>query len=142
MTRVLTLLNQKNHYLEKFYALNEEGLKNFMQGQFDDIETFYESREKILEMIKYIDAEINKEDTTMIGTDPRLLEHLRKNIADSLRIKNIYVEQILKQDIEILSCIESTKNSIIKELQELQKGKKAIGGYKLRTHNQRLDEEI
>lgn len=142
MTRVLTLLNQKNHYLEKFYSLNEEGLKNFLQGQFDDIENFYESREKILEMIKYIDSQLSKEETTLIGADPRALDSLRRNISESLRVKNIYVEQILKQDIEILSCIESTKNSIIKELQELQKGKKAIGGYKLRNHNKRLDEEI
>ena len=63
MTRVLTLLNQKNHSLEKFYALNEKELANFLSGNFDNIETFYETREKILDVIKYIDDEIEKTQT-------------------------------------------------------------------------------
>lgn len=61
MTRIITLLNEKNHYLEKFYSLNERELKNFLDGHYDGLEPFYDSREKILEIIKYIDAQIDQE---------------------------------------------------------------------------------
>ncbi len=142
MTRVLTLLNQKNHYLEKFYALNETELANFLSGNFDNIEMFYETREKILNMIKYIDNEIEKTQTDMVGTNTQSLTALKKGISESFKIKNLYVEKIVQQDVEILSCIETAKNSIIRELQQLNKGKKAVTGYKSKSYSQKLDEEI
>ena len=142
MTRVLTLLNQKNHYLEKFYALNEKELANFLSGNFDNIETFYETREKILDVIKYIDDEIEKTQTDTVGTNPQSLMALKRGIAESFKIKNLYVEKIVQQDVEILSCIESAKNSIIRELQQLNKGKKAVTGYKSKSYNQKLNEEL
>lgn len=142
MTRVLTLLNQKNHYLEKFYALNEKELANFLVGNFDSIEAFYETREKILEVIKYIDHEIEKMQMNEVDLDSPALEMTRKRIAESFRVKSLYVEKIVQQDVEILSCIESAKNSIIRELQQLNRGKKAVTGYKSKTYSSSLDEEI
>jgi len=142
MTRILTLLNQKNHYLEKFYSLNEKELMNFLKGDFDGIEEFYSTREKILEVIKYIDSEIDKTQTDPVDTRSPAIVSLRKKIAETFRVKSLYVEKIVQQDIEILSCIESAKNSIIRELQELSRGKKAVGGYKSKTYYQKLDEEI
>ena len=60
MLRIITLLNQKNHYLEKFYSLNETEIIHFSAGYFDNLDSFYQTREKILEMIKYLDGEIDK----------------------------------------------------------------------------------
>lgn len=142
MNRIITLLDQKNHYLEKFYAQNESELKNFIEGQFDGLEAFYENREKILEMIKYIDFEIQKIEIDVQKASALQWDQMKRQIAQSLKIKDLYVEKIIQQDIEVLSCIENAKNMIIKELQDLRRGKKVVGAYRTPTFQQKLDEEI
>lgn len=139
MTRIITLMNEKNHYLEKFYSLNEKELKNFLVGSFESIEYFYNSREKILEIIKYIDAQTEQEQIRL--AQELVAESDKLEIRRALLIKDQYVERILEQDLQILSCIEATKNNLIKELQGISKNKKAVGGYKSKTFNHRLDEE-
>ncbi len=139
MTRIITLINEKNHYLEKFYSLNEKELKNFLVGSFESIEYFYNSREKILEIIKYVDAQTEQEQVRLAQQPAS--ENEKLEIRRALLIKDQYVERILEQDLQILSCIEATKNSLIKELQGISKNKKAVGGYKQKSFNHRLDEE-
>ena len=138
MLRIINLLSQKNHYLEKFYSVNESGLLEFSRGQFDHLETFYQNREKILEMIKYLDHEIETSETD--GTGPFSDEN-KQEMREALAIKDEYVSRILSQDLQILSCIESAKSEIIRELQEIKRTKKAVGSYKSRTPSRRLDEE-
>lgn len=137
MLRIITLLNQKNHYLEKFYSLNETELLNFSAGQFDNLEYFYQTREKILAMVKYLDGEIDK--TESGGSAPSTED--KRELREALAIKEEYVNRILSQDLEILSCIESAKSDIIRELQELKRAKRAVGSYKSRPADRRLDEE-
>lgn len=141
MTRIITLLDEKNHFLEKFYALNERELENFLKGNFDQLESFYDSREKILEIIKYLDAQID----TAHGRDPEAAQRAsseeKRRIRQALTIKDEYVSRIIEQDLQVLSCIESAKNSIIRELQDLKKGRKAVAGYRSPTFQNRLDEE-
>lgn len=140
MTRIVTLLNEKNHYLEKFYSLNEVELVNFAQGQFDNLEHFYQTRERILDVLKYVDAQIEKANDD-IGMVAEVDANARQEIKEALRIKDEYVTRIIEQDIQVLACIEMAKNSIIKELQEVRRGRKAVGGYKTKTFNNRLNEE-
>ncbi len=141
MTRIITLLNEKNHYLEKFYSLNEVELVNFAQGQFENIEDFYQTRERILEVLKYVDSQIEKinDEANVLAT---ITEDDRQKVRESLRIKDQFVTRIIEQDIQVLACIEMAKNSIIRELQEVRRNRKGIGGYKSKTFNQRLDEEV
>lgn len=141
MTRIITLLNEKNHYLEKFYSLNEVELANFAQGQFDNLESFYQTRDRILDVLKYVDAQIEKAQTEM-GPGAVVAENDRKEIKTALAIKDEYVARIIEQDIQVLACIEMAKNSIIRELQEVRRNRKAVGGYKTKTFHQRLDEEV
>jgi len=138
MLRIITLLDQKNHYLEKFYSVNETEILNFTKGVFDNLEDFYQTREKILEMIKYLDGELEQVQKCqdIVSSDED-----RRHVMASLAIKDEYVNRILAQDLEILSCIESAKSSIIRELQDIRKNKKAVGSYKSKTFNRRLDEE-
>lgn len=140
MHRIVTLLNEKNHYLEKFYSLNEVELVNFAQGQFDNIEHFYQTRERILDVLKYVDAQIEKghED---VGLMAEVTPEIRQEIKEALQIKDEYVARIIEQDIQVLACIETAKNSIIKELQEVRRNRKAVGGYKSKTFQNRIDEE-
>ncbi len=136
MPRIISLLNQKNHYLEKFYSVNENEILNFAKGEFSNLENFYQTREKILETIAYIDSQIEAE-----SASPDITSAERREISTALAIKEEYVSRILAQDLEILSCIESAKSSIIRELQDIRKTAKAVGSYRSRTFNNRLDEE-
>lgn len=139
MTRIITLLNEKNHYLEKFYSLNEKELKNFLVSNFDGLEVFYSSREKILEIIKYIDSQIHIE--RMKDDNVAVAEKFKAEIRQALAAKDQYVGKIIEQDLEILACIEAAKNEIIKELKNVKHSRKAVGGYKTKTQGGRLDEE-
>jgi len=141
LNRIVTLMEEKNHYLEKFYSINERELDNFSMGQFDNIDSFYQQREKILEIISYIDGQIHESqtETADLRSAP---ENIKSNMKAALRIKDEYVNRIIDQDLRVLACIELAKSSLIKELQEVKKGKKAIGGYKSPNFTQRLDEEV
>jgi hypothetical protein len=137
MNRVISLLEEKNHYLEKFVAVNENALELFQLGNFDSVEEFYETRERILEIIKYLDEELIKQEAQNNS------DELKQIISENLAIKDQYVDFILSQDLEILSCIDLAKSAIIRELQDVKKARKAVSGYKSqkRDPNQRLDEE-
>jgi hypothetical protein len=140
MLRIISLLEEKNHYLEKFYALNELETVNFAQGNFDGLETFYNTREKILEIMNYIDGQI---DMVQSGEDSfdEITFDQRRQIKESMAIKDQYVSRIIAQDLEVLACIEAAKSNIIRELQDVRHARKAVGGYKSPTFNKRLDEE-
>lgn len=137
MNRIITLLQQKNHYLEKFYSLNESQILDFSSGDFDGLEEFYQTRENILQMIQYLDKELNalQESDVSINSEQKI------EIREALAIKDEYVSRILSQDLEILSCIETAKSNIIRELQEVRRAKKAISGYKSKKQERQLDEE-
>ena len=141
MTRIITLLDEKNHYLEKFFALTEVELANFAQGQFGNLESFYQTRERILDILKYVDAQIDKAqaELTYLGA---IDEESRQAVKESLAIKDEYVSRIIEQDIQVLACIENAKNTIIKELQEVRQNRKAVSGYKVTNFQKRLDEEV
>lgn len=141
MLRIISLLEEKNHYLEKFYALNEIETANFARGNFDGLESFYNTREKILEIMNYLDGqlEVAQEATE---TPEQITADQRRQIKESMAIKEQYVTRIIAQDLEVLACIEAAKSNIIRELQDVRKSRKAIGGYKSPTFTKRLDEEV
>lgn len=137
MLRILELIEHRNHHLEQFYSLNETELDNISRLDYSNLELFYNSREKILEAIRYIDSEMEveqKKDLQLTDTD-------KKEISSGLAIKEEYVTRILAQDLEILSCIESAKSSIIRELQEMKRARKAVSSYKSPNFAKRIDEE-
>lgn len=139
MLRIVTLLDKKNHFLEKFYTINETELLNFAQSNFDNLESFYQSREKILSLIRYLDEQIDQ-----LQGDPSLevSDQARRKTAEALAIKEEYVNRILAQDLEILACIEQAKSNIIRELQEIRRTRRVVGSYKSKTFTKRLDEEV
>lgn len=146
MTRFIELLKQKNHYLEKFYSANEEEMLNFNIGNFDTIEAFYQTREKILEVIRYIDFQIKASDPDLPpipkpGEQSTAEPEVRRLVREQLAIKDEYVSRIVKQDLEILGFIERAKSEIIKELLDLRKGRRAMSGYRSRQFGHRLNEE-
>ncbi len=137
MQRLLELMDQKNHYLEKFYTINETHLVDFLKNRFEEINDFYNARENILEILKYIDQEIRIVSHTATEESMHQVQKLRL----SLSVKDTFVGKIIEQDIDILACIEAAKNSIIQELKDVRMGKKVIAAYKAPTFSANIEEE-
>lgn len=141
MNAVLQLLGDKNDHLHKFLQLNEAELINFTQGNFDNLEIFYQSRETILDLIRCIDGLVDvalKNSPVEAGS---IEPEYKRTLLQMLNRKNDLVTQILAQDLQILSVIEVAKSDIIKELRQVQGAKKAIGAYKSGDAPSQLDEE-
>ena len=128
--RLVQLLNEKNHFLEKFCSLNENQINKLQQGMFDDIERFYNQREDLLKILKYVDSEINKSHMTYKDASGAFDAVQKKEIKECLHIKEMYVKKILDQDLEVLGLIDEAKSQIIRELQDIKKASRALSGYK------------
>lgn len=131
MIRLIQFLNEKNHFLEKFYTLNEAQITRLNAGLFDEIEKFYNQREDLLKIIKYVDGEIQKSHGLHKDMSGKFTEEQKAEIRDSLRIKEAYVKRILEQDLQVLGMIDDAKSQIIRELQGIAQSKKALAGYKV-----------
>lgn len=130
MIRLIQFLNEKNHFLEKFYSLNERQVARLEGGLFDDIEKFYNQREDLLKILKYVDAEIHTSHMSHKEMGSKFDASQKEMIRGALRTKESYVKRILDQDLIILSLIDEAKSQIIKELQDIRKSKTALAGYR------------
>ena len=133
MIRLVQLLNEKNHFLEKFYSLNESQINKLQQGMFDDIEKFYNQREDLLKILKYVDSEINKSHMSHKDISGAFDLSQKADIKECLRAKELYVKRILDQDLIVLGLIDEAKSQIIRELQDIKKASRALAGYKSNT---------
>jgi hypothetical protein len=140
MDTIVNLLRDKNYHLQKFFQLNEAELMNFAEGNFDNLEIFYQARETILDLIRCIDRLIDAAADAQ-GTDVVASAQQKKEVLAAMNAKNDLVTRILAQDLQILSVIEQAKSDIIKELRGVQVAKKAVGAYKSGDVPSKLDEK-
>lgn len=139
MERVISLLREKNHYLEKFFTVNEHELINFGEGNFENVEAFYQAREKILELIRCIDGLIQDETDRTIDQEVGPADKVE--VESLLRAKDEWVSSILAQDLQILSYIDKEKSNIIKELRSTAHARKAVGAYRSGETPNQIDEK-
>lgn len=141
METIINLLKDKNYHLDKFFQLNESELLNFAEGNFDNLEVFYQSRETILDLVRCIDRLIDAASGTD-GVAPAVISDAHKReMIRCMNQKQDVVQRILAQDLQILSVIEKEKSNIIKELRQVSGAKKAVGAYKSGDAAPKLDEE-
>lgn len=138
--KLVELLDEKNQYLEKFFELNEAELHNFADGLFDNVEVFYQSREKILDIVRCIDGLVDDEVAAL--KDHVVTTHLRAEIQDLMDQKDRLAKQILAQDLRVLSAIEDEKSNIIRELKSTRQSRKVVGAYHSGKTAHQLDEEV
>jgi hypothetical protein len=141
MDAVMTLLHDKNEHLQKFLQLNETELINFTQGNFDNLEVFYQSRETTLDLIRCIDGLVEVGLKNTPAEQSQIAPENKRELMKILAQKNDLVTQILAQDLQILSAIEQAKSTIIKDLRQVQAARKAVGSYKSGGPTNRLDEK-
>lgn len=140
METIINLLKDKNYHLEKFHELNSTELMNFAEGNFDNLEVFYQSRETILDLIRCIDRLIDAA-TSSQPEKVEISDADKKTVTSCMNMKSELVTRILAQDLQILSIIEQAKSNIIKELRQVQSAKKAVGAYKSGDVQNKLDEK-
>jgi valyl-tRNA synthetase len=126
MERIISLLTEKTEYLEKFYAINENELINFAGGDFENVEAFYQARDKILDLIRCIDSLLDEENSrqNVVVTDGG-----RREIELMLKQKDEWVAAILSQDLRIIEYVEKEKSNIIRELRVNRQARRAVGAY-------------
>ena len=140
MDTIINLLKDKNFHLQKFFTLNESELLNFAEDDFDNLETFYQARETILDLIRCIDRLI--EAASNAHESPGTIsDQNKKDMINCMSQKNELVQRILSQDLQILSVIETAKSNIIKELRQVKGAKKAVGAYRSGDPRNKLDEK-
>jgi hypothetical protein len=128
MEVIINLLKEKNHFLKKFYTLNKAEILRLTEGDFSRLDYFYQSRENILDMITYIENRMEENLGVSESTSPVSNEE-RLRIRRELDFKDDVVGQILDQDLQILSFIETAKTDLIRELQDVKKKRDVIGSY-------------
>lgn len=133
------LQKEKKHFLTEFMNLNSKALIDLRNGNFHGVEELYNQREQVLEILKFIDEKISsinsyKKETNSYG-------RLEVTMDSPLNENSEIIQKILNQDREILILIDSTKTSIISEIQSLKKNKKCVSHYKTKVDHHQFDEE-
>lgn len=144
---LLELLQEKKHFLEEFYRVNILGLKQFTENNFEDIDAFYLKREGIINILQMIDTKINHQDSQKPQNNlPNSLNHpkrIQNEPITLLKTEILSITQlILQQDLEIIELVKKVKNSIITDIQRIQKNKKMVSSYKTKVTHHQIDEEI
>lgn len=127
MPRIIELMTERNHYLVRYYNLNEREMYHYREGNFDSLDAFYETREAILDIVAVLDEKIDEE---LMALEVEVVEAQQDKIADLLSEKDSIVEKVLDQDLQLISLIETEKGKILKEFLETKNNKKAVGAYK------------
>lgn len=141
METIIKLMRQRNEHLLKFKEINERELINFAEGQFDNLESFYQARETLLNLVRSIDTMINDEAAAIDPNSSFITDEYRRAVVESMDVKNQIVTEILSQDLQILSVIETAKSGIIKELKQVQATRKAFNSYQSKGPSSRVNEE-
>ncbi len=132
MDRIVQLVSERNHYLENFITLNKKELEKFRQNDFEDVEKFYETRDRILKLLGDIEDLISVE-LESPGVAKILSDNDKKVIRSQIRRKEELTQTIIEQDIELIAMLDKEKKKIYSEVQSIKKGRKVIGAYKSKT---------
>lgn len=127
--RIIQLLEQKNHFLEKLLSLNELQASLLRTGEIDTLDEFYERREKIMDTIQYIDGQLRQ----CYHDEENLSGEQVSQVKKLLFIKDEYVKRILEQEVMILSLMDEIKTQLLREWTETKEQRKALQGYHSQT---------
>ncbi len=125
---IIQLLEQKNDLLRAFLEISECERKSFKARNFDNIEDLYRSREQLLANIQSIDKRL---DIYSSEQDAAKISGAEKSsIKKLLDQKQVLVNEILQQDLVILSCVENEKSSLIKKISSVRSGRRLVKAYR------------
>ena len=128
MEMIIQLLEQKNNLLQAFLEISECERKSFKARNFDNLEDLYATREDLLASIQSVDRRLNlyssEQDTSLVTPADK------SDIKKLLDKKQNLVNEILQQDLVILSCVENEKSSLIKKITSVSSGRRLVKAYR------------
>jgi hypothetical protein len=128
ITLIIQLLEQKNDLLRLFLEISENERRSFKARNFENLELLYISREELLDNIQSLDQRLERYSAL---EEPRSLSGEEKNkIQKMLAQKQLLVNEILAQDLVILSCVESEKSGMIKKISSVRSGRRLMKAYR------------
>ena len=137
---IIDLLEEKNRYLQCFVELNANELHRFSDGRFEHVESFYQTRERILDIIKCLDVMIQESVEGLNGD--QVPDELCAEVRALMNQKDVFAKEIIEQDKQILSRIEAERNKVLVEMGETQFSKKVVSSYGLPERRAKLNQQI
>lgn len=128
MDLIISLLEEKNHHLQMFLEVSINERKSFKARNFENLEELYSMRESLLEGIRSLDRRIHQYSAN-IETDS-LSEEMKLKIKTLMSSKQNLVNQILSQDLVMLSCVENEKSNMIKKMTSVRDGRRLLKAYR------------
>jgi hypothetical protein len=128
MELVLSLLIEKNNHLEMFLEVSESERKSFKARNFENLETLYKVRESILENIRSIDRRVQQHSADI--APELLIPEIKEKLKALMQHKQHLVNQIMSQDLVILSCVENEKSNMIKKMTSVRDGRRLLKAYR------------
>lgn len=128
INRIIELLEEKNVHLEKFLLASEKERKSFKARNFDNVENLYQVREEILANIKCIDQRIGSYSEDI--PESQVSQKDKERIEQCMKRKEKIVNEIMSQDLVIISCIENEKSSMIKRIASMKNGRRLMKAYR------------
>jgi hypothetical protein len=125
---IIKLLEEKNHHLEMFLNVSENERKSFKARNFDNLELLYQVREDILENIRCIDERVDGYSQAM--DKATVSEDEKSKILACLKRKDSLTQQILEQDLIILSCVDNEKSAMLKKVTAMRDGRRMLKVYR------------
>jgi hypothetical protein len=120
--------------------VNDSALVKFGSQNFDSIDHFYNSREGILGVIDSIEKLVERHLQLQMD-DGEITPQVKSRVQTILSRRNHLITDILDQDLRLMSTIETQKSKIIRELQTVKLGQKAVEAYLPRETLRAVDEE-
>lgn len=117
MEDVLGYLELKNRYYEKFLLLTEKFLTAAKKNNWDGLELFVDSRERILNIIRSFDFKIAGafEKLKLTNAD---IERFRPEVKALMDRKESLVNKIVHVDLELTQSLEDVRSETIRDLKQ------------------------
>ena len=128
MELIISLIEEKNHHLKMFLEVSINERKSFKARNFDNLEDLYSMRESILEGIRSLDRRIHQHSAEIEAQ--HISEETKLKLKSLMSAKQNLVNQIMSQDLVMLSCVENEKSSIIKKMTSMRDGRRLLKAYR------------
>lgn len=125
---IISLLEEKNNHLRLFLEVSINERKSFKARNFENLEELYSMRESLLEGIRSLDRRIHKYSSDVDGA--LLAREIKEKIKELMAAKQNLVNEILSQDLVILSCVENEKSTMLKKMATIRDGRRLLKAYR------------
>lgn len=131
----LETMRECNQILMRLHAVNKNQISSMKDGSYQNLETFTDKRQAILEMLDIVEDQLDAQWSK--------LEETHKNaMAKEISLRKEVLQNILEQEIDLHRLIEAEKNRTMLEIHATKKSHKVVSAYKSGRTDKKLDRDI